>query len=194
MRLARCPLAVLVAMLALLMLLAVPGTALAADPVTVTGSVLRDGSPVVGVEVVVTVEGTDIIGSTATDEQGAFSLELEAAVGDELEVFATGQTSRSDPDSQGCVRTETPIGDATSVIEAIPPAPIEVDLDTVLTSTVCTATGTPRVTPPSTDGGPTAPGGGPGTGLGLVLAGLALVALGGLALRRPRATVRGRQA
>jgi hypothetical protein len=193
MRIVRRPLAALVAVLALVALLAMPGVALAAEPVTITGTVVRDGSPVVGVEVVVTVQGTDIIGSTATDEQGAFTLELEAAVGDELEVFATGQTSRSDPDSQGCVRTETPTGEATTVIEAIPPAPIEVELDTVLSSTVCTATGTPRVTPPSTDGGSTAPGGRPGSGLELVLAGL-VVALGGLALSRPRATARDRQA
>jgi hypothetical protein len=191
MRPARHPFPALAVALALLALLALPGLALAAEPVAVTGTVVRDGAPVVGVEVVVRVQGTDVIGSTATDEQGGFSLEIEAAVGDSLELFATGQTSRSEPDPQGCIRTETPIGEATAVIEAVPPTPIEVDLDTVLTSTVCTATGTPRVTPPSTDGAGPAALGGPGGGLGMVLAGLALVVAGALLLpRRQRATAR----
>ena len=187
MRPARHPLPALATILAIIALLALPGLALAADPITVTGTVVRDGAPVTGVEVVVTVQGTDVIGSTATDESGVFSLDIEATIGDGLDVFATGQTSRSDPDSQGCIRTETPVGDATAVIEAIPPAPIEVDLDTVLTSTVCTATGTPGVTPPSTDGPGLAGGGGSGSGLGLVLAGLALVITGTLMLPRRRA-------
>ena len=72
MRQARRP-AVLVVLAALVALLAMPAVALAADPVTVTGTVVRDGAPVVGVEVVVSVTGTDVIASTATDEQGAFS-------------------------------------------------------------------------------------------------------------------------
>ena len=133
MRLARRP-ATLAVLGALVVLLAMPAVALAADPVTVTGTVVRDGAPVVAVEVVVSVSGTDVIASTATDEQGAFSVEVEAEVGSELEVFATGQTSRTGPDDEGCVRTETPIGDTTSVIETLPPAPITVELDTVLTS------------------------------------------------------------
>ena len=184
-RLARRPLTPLVPALVTFALLALPGAALAAGPVTVIGTVVRDGAPVVAVEVVVTVTGTDIAATTATDEQGAFALELEAAVGDELQVFATGQTSRSGPDGAGCVRTETPIGEATSVIESIPPAPVEVDLDDVLRSTVCTATGTPGVTPPSTDGG-MAPRdtGGAGTGLLLVVGVLALVGAAGLARAR----------
>jgi hypothetical protein len=186
MRHGRRPLAVLVVLAVLLVALAAPGAALAADPVTVTGTVMRDGGPVVGVEVVVTVVGGDVIASTATDEQGAFAVELEAALGDELEVFATGQTSRTGPDSRGCVRSETPVGEARGTVDALPPAPIAVELDRVLTSTVCTATGRPGVTPPSTDRVAGRPAGSSGGGLLLVLGVLALAGGGSLALVRRR--------
>lgn len=190
MRQARRP-ALLAVFAVVAVLMAMPATALAADPVTVTGTVVRDGAPVVGVEVVVSVTGTDVIASTATDELGAFSVEVEAEVGSELQVFATGQTSRTGPDNAGCVRTETPIGDTTAVIEALPPTPITVELDTVLTSTACTPTGTPGtpgVTPPSTDGRiPGRPSGGVRGGLLVVLGLLALAGGGSLALVRRRA-------
>jgi len=165
----------------LVALLVAPAGALAADSVTVTGTVVRDGAPVTGVEVVIAVLGTDTVVSTATDERGAFVVGIEAGLGAELRVFATGRTTRSDPDRNGCVRSETPIGELTAVIEELPPAPLTVELDTVLTSTVCGATATPRVTPPSTDApGPSLPARGPGAGLLLLLGVLGLAAAGAL--------------
>ena len=175
---ARRTILTLVAILAAL--LAAPTGVLAADAATVTGTVVRDGAPVTGVQIVVVVTGSDVIVSTATDENGAFTVDVEAGVGAELELFATGQTTRSDPDQNGCVRSETPIGDLTATIETLPPAPLTVDLDTVLTSTVCSATGTPGVTPPATDIAASSPAGGAGAGLLLVLGVLALVGAGAL--------------
>jgi hypothetical protein len=164
------------------LLLAVPTGALAAQSVVVTGTVLRDGAPVTGVDVVVSVTGTDLIVSTATDESGEFTVAVEAGVGSELQVYATGRTSRSDPDRNGCITFETPIGQLTAVIAEVPPPPLSVNLDTVLTSTVCGATATPGVTPPSTDvAGPTPPGGA-GHGLLLVLGVLALAGGGALTI------------
>jgi hypothetical protein len=164
----------------LAMLLAFPAGALGAGSVTVAGTVVRDGVPVTGVDVVVSVTGTDLIVSAATDESGEFSVAVEAGVGSELQVFATGATSQSDPDRNGCVTFETPIGQLTSTIEELPPAPLTVELDTVLTSTVCGATGTPGVTPPSTDAALSRPAGGVGGGLLLVLGVLALAGAGAL--------------
>ena len=58
----------------------------------------------------------------------------------------------------------------------------------MLTSTVCTATGTPRVTPPSTEAlGAGRASGAPGGGLLLALGVLALLGGGALALARRRA-------
>jgi hypothetical protein len=189
MRQARLTLVAVATVLALLV--AAPAGALAADSVTVTGTVVRDGQPVIGVEVVVSVTGSDMIASTATDEHGAFALDVEAGIGSELQVFATGQTSRSDPDAQGCVRTETPIGHLTATIEALPPAPLTVPLDTVITAKVCTATGTPgptpRVTPPSTDLDASRPAGGSSAGLLIVLGLLAITGGASLTLARRRA-------
>ncbi len=166
-------------------LLAVPAGALGADSATVTGSVVRDGQPAAGASVVVSVTGTDIVVATAADEAGAFSVDLEAGVGDELTVVATGQTVRTGPDAKGCVRSETPTGRVTTTIEAPAPSPIEVAMDQVITSTVCSATATPRptprVTPPATDASGTLPGA-TGAGLLLVLGILALTAAGTLAL------------
>lgn len=173
--------------------LVAPSAVLAAEPVSLTGTVVRDGLPVTGAEVVVTVTGSDVIASAATDENGAFTVEVDGEVGTGLRIFATGRTSRTGPDARGCVRSETPIGQLDAVIEALPPAPLTVDLATVLSSEVCGATGTPpgqstpRVTPPSTDLGPAGPAGGSGSGLPLVLGLLALAGAGALSLahRRP---------
>jgi hypothetical protein len=178
-----------------------PAVALAADPVTLTGTVTRDGAPVAGVELVVTVVGQDEIVSGATDDDGAFAVDVDAGVGSEIEIFATGQTSRSDPDEKGCVSSETPVGRTTFTIDSLPPAPVEVVLDTVLTDTVCTATPTPEVTPPLTGKTPRPrqgatppatdtvgerPSRGSGSGFLLVLAGLALAGAGSLATLRHR--------
>jgi hypothetical protein len=159
-----------------------PVGVLAADVATVTGIVVRDGAPVAGVQVAVRVVGTDVVVATATDEDGAFSVDLEARVGSELDLRATGQTLVSDPDPNGCVVSETPVGRASAVIEALPPAPVTVVLDGVVTSRVCSATATPGVTPPATDGPGPGRSGGPSTGgLLLVLGGLALAGAASLA-------------
>ena len=196
--------AALVALTALVVMLGVPAGALAADPetVTVTGIVTRDGAPAAGVAVVVTVTGRDQVTAATTDDAGAFTADVEAAVGEELALFATGQTSRSEPDAKGCVHTETPTGSMTTTLDVVPPAPVDLVLDTVLTDTVCTATPTPKatphathrarataavrvgVTPPATD----SPGSGRGTttGSGLAIALVLLVFLtGGLLARTP---------
>ena len=169
---------------ALVSLLAMPSAALAADPVSVSGTVVRDGAPVTGVQVVVSVTGSDQIVAATTDEAGAFAVQVEAEVGSEVRIDATGQTSRSEPDAQGCVRIETPAGELTFTIEALPLAALEVPLDDELTGVVCAPTATPGVTPPSTDvpaNGAARPS---GTGLLLVLGVLAILAGGMIALAR----------
>jgi hypothetical protein len=181
MRIAR--IAALVAF-ALVSLLVVPTGALAADPVTVSGTVVHGGAPVTGAQVVVSVTGSDQIAAATTDEQGAFSVQVDAEVGSQLRIDATGQTSRSDPDAQNCVHLETPTGTVTTTIEALPLDPLEVAMDDVLTGTICGPTEPPRVTPPSTDVGATLPEGHPGSGLLIVLGVLAVVAAGTIALAR----------
>lgn len=169
-----------------LLLVALPGTARAAEPVVITGTVVHDGTPVTGVEVVVSVTGSDIIAAATTDEHGVFGVEVEAGAGDTVRVYATGQTSRSEPDGQGCVRTETRVGSLETPLVEVPPAPLVVSLDQVITGEVCTATSKPRVTPPATDvRGPRQAGGG-GSGLLLVLGVLALLGSGSIALARRR--------
>jgi hypothetical protein len=170
-----------------LALLAAPAGVLAADPVAVTGTVVRDGAPVTGVDVVVSVSGSDLIAAATTDENGAFSVDVEAEIGAGIQVFATGQTSRSEPDAKGCVTTETPTGSITATIDALPPAPLTVTLDQVLTGEVCTATAKPVITPPPTDSGAGRPGQAPGNGGLIVLGMLAAAAAGSLALVRRRA-------
>ena len=170
--------------LALLMLLVAPSAAFAADPVTVAGTVVRDGAPVTGVEVVATVAGSDQIVAATTDETGAFGVELDLDVGAEVRIEVTGQTSRSDPDAQGCVRLETPAGELTFVVEALPPAAVEVPLDDELTGVVCSPTATPGVTPPSTDGSDSGEVRSSGAGLLLVLGFLAILAGGTIAMAR----------
>lgn len=201
--------AALVALTALVvMLLGVPAGALAADPatVTVTGIVTREGAAVAGVAVVVTVTGRDQAIAATTDDAGAFTADVEAAVGDEIVLFATGQTSRSEPDAKGCVHIETPTGSATAMLEEVPPAPVEVILDTVLTDTVCSATPTPGatprpthraraaratdavragVTPPATDASGSGRGTATGSGLVIVL-GLLVFGTAGLLARTHR--------
>jgi hypothetical protein len=180
-RLAVLPAIVLISLLALL---ALPAAALAADPVTVSGTVVHGGAPVTGVQVVVSVTGSDQIVAATTDENGAFSVQVDAGVGAEVRIDATGQTSRSNPDAKNCVHVETPTGTLTITVEALPLDPVEVAMDDVLTGTVCGPTDAPHVTPPSTDAATPGPGRSSGAGLLILLGGLALVAGGTLALAR----------
>jgi len=172
---------------ALLAIAVVPASALAADPVTVAGTVVRDGQPVTGVQVVVSVTGGDQIASASTDEQGAFSVQVEAEVGSQLRIEATGQTSRSDPDASNCVHLETPTGTLTTMIEALPLDTLTVPMDDAVTGLVCGPTPTPGITPPSTDvAGPGTRGTQPSSLL-LVLGFVSIVAGAALALVRRRA-------
>jgi hypothetical protein len=181
-------LACLIGVALLAALLAAPAGVLAADSVTVTGTVVRGGEPQVGVAVTVTVASGDTVATANTDEAGAFSVDIEAAMGSEVRVNATGQETRSGPDGNGCIHSETPIGSASEIIDAIPPAPLEVPLDQVRTSTACTATGAPQITPPATDVLRATPSGSTsGGGLLVVLGLLALLGSGSLALARRRA-------
>jgi hypothetical protein len=185
--------------LLLALMLGMPAGVLAADPVVVTGTVVRAGSPVTGVAVAVSITGSDQILSATTDDAGAFSVQVDAGIGDELQVFATGQTSRSEPDANGCVTSETPTGHLVVTLDSLTPAQLVVPLDTVVTGTACGATATPHrtarphrsthpgATPPSTDavgGGRTS---GSGTGLPFVVVVLTLAGAGSLALVRRRA-------
>lgn len=190
MRRARLAFLVPVALLGAL-LLASPTGVLAADTVTVTGTVVRDGQPVTGVAVTIGVSGSDLIGSAVTDESGAFAIDVELAVGAELRVTAMGQTSRSDPDARGCVHSETPTGSITVTVDTLPPPAVVVPMDGLITSTICSATAaprvTPRVTPPATDGLAGSPvRGGPDGGLVLVLGALAVTSAGSVALASRR--------
>jgi hypothetical protein len=177
---------VFVVALAVLALLAAPAAALAADPVAVSGTVVHDGAPAIGVQVVVSVTGGDEVAAATTDEQGAFSVDVEADAGAQVRIDVTGQTSRSDPDARNCVHIETPSGSLTFSIEALPPAAVEVAMDDVLTGTECGPTPSVRITPPSTDATSRRVGSSSGTGLLLVLGALSLVAGATLALSARR--------
>jgi hypothetical protein len=192
-------LALLLPIVLLATLIGTPAGVLAADPLVVTGKVVRDGSAVTGVAVTVSVTGSDQVASATTDDLGAFSVQVEAGVGDELQVFATGQTSRSDPDANGCVTSETPTGHLVVTLDSLQPAPLVVLLDKVVTGTACGATATPHptarphrtthagATPPSTDAIPGGGTPGSGTGLPIVVAVLTLAGAVSLALVRGRA-------
>jgi len=169
----------LVAIALLAALLAAPTGVLAAGPVTVTGTVVRDGLPVTGASVTVSVVGGDLVASATTDETGAFTADIEALAGDQVSVSAKGQTFQSEPDARGCVHFETPTGSLAATLDTLPPGPLEVTLDQLVTSTVCGTTATPRVTPPATDA-IAAPRPGSASRGGLLLA-LGVLALAGTA-------------
>jgi hypothetical protein len=185
-----------IALVALVALLALPRAALGASPQTVSGTVTRDGLPVAGVEVAVTVTGSDQIASTTTDATGAFSLQVDAVTGSVISVSATGATVSTSPDPEGCIVSETPIGRMTVTVTPLPIEPLAVVLDQVIGGRVCTATGTPGpvatprvevVTPPATDGSGPSGRTGSGSGWEIAVAALALVAAGSLAIARRRA-------
>ena len=97
---------------ALALVLVLPATALAAT-FDVGGTVTNtDGSPAVGAEITILVQGTDQILATTTDENGAWALQLDAEPGAVLEVNGTGQSTTSEPDADGCITTTTPSGQA----------------------------------------------------------------------------------
>ena len=180
-------------------LLALPAAASAASAIDLTGTVTRDGAPVAGAAVTALLDGTDMIVAATTDETGAFALQLEGDIGGVVQVRATGPTITRPPDEEGCVRSETPTGKVTVTIEALPVPPVAVSLDTVLESSVCSATASPEpaatrpaATLPPTDA--TRPGAGgrdaaPGSMLGVLgLLGLVAVLAGLPARRRGRRT------
>ena len=175
-------------------LLALPAAASAASTIDLTGTVTRDGAPVAGAAVTAVLGGTDMIVAATTDETGAFALQLEGDIGGVVQVRATGTTITLPPDEEGCVRSETPTGKVTVAIEALPVPPVAVSLDTLLVSSVCSATASPKPAStlpaaplPATD--TTGPGQGgrdaaPGSMLGVLgLLGL-VAAVAGLPVRR----------
>ena len=150
-----------------------------------------DGVPAAGVEVVVVVAGTDLVRATTTDAAGAFSVEVEAAVGDMIDIRATGPTVSGEPDEAGCVTSRTPIGGCRCHDRVAAARPVAVELDHAIESRVCSATAAPDrprrthrpdPTPPATDraadGDGATPAGRPFlavAGLAFVLAGIAMV-------------------
>jgi hypothetical protein len=134
-------------------LLALPAAASAAGTIDLTGTVTRDGAPVAGASVTALLDGTDMIVAATTDGAGAFVLQLEGDIGGVVQVRATGPTVTLPPDEQGCVRSETPTGRATVTIDALPVPLVAVPLDTLLVSSVCSATARPdpAATLPATD-------------------------------------------
>jgi hypothetical protein len=164
----------------LCLLAAMAPAAMAADPLVVSGTVTRDGSPVTGAAVTVLVAGSDMVVAATTDDAGAWSATIDAVSGDTLEIGAT--TSTSTPDGAGCITTEVASGHVTVMVDALP-ASVEVVLGSARSSTVCAATATPgpAITPPATDSAGSAPAQGSPAGLPLVL-----VALGAAVLPTPR--------
>ena len=134
---------------ALALVLVLPATALAAT-FDVGGTVTNtDGSPAVGAEITILVQGTDQIVATTTDENGAWALQLDAEPGAVLEVNGTGQSTSTEPDADGCTTTTTPSGQVNATIPAEGTVPaIDFPLDNPLTGTVCAT-----ATPPDTGGG-----------------------------------------
>ncbi len=164
----------------LLVVALVPGV-LAADPLVVSGTVSRDGTPVTGVAVTVMVVGSDAVMPATSDASGAWSVSIDALPGDTLQVDAVTSTSSTDP--KGCVRTDTLSGRVTMAVDALP-ASVDVALAEHSTN-VCTETGTPVVvvTPPATDtsGGP----GARGSDTAVLLMVLAAVTAIAVAVRMP---------
>ena len=124
--------------------------AMAADPLVVSGTVGRDGTPVSGASVTVLVAGSDTVMPATSDETGAWTVTIDAVPGDTLEIAAS--TSSSTTSSDGCIRTETATGHVSVAVDALP-ASMDVALDSVRSSTVCAATASPdpAITLPPTD-------------------------------------------
>jgi hypothetical protein len=138
----------LVAATAVALVLLLPASALAATT-GVSGTVAdKAGSLVAGAEITVLVEGTDMILSTTSDANGAWSLELDVDPGAVLDINTTGPSVTGEPDADGCVTTTTGSGQATVTLpdEGAPDA-VRLVLDTELTGTVCPATPKPEKTP-----------------------------------------------
>jgi hypothetical protein len=181
-----------VAGITLAALLMVPATALAADPVTVSGLVTRDGAPAAAVEVALLVDGSDLVFSATTGDDGAFAVAVEAGIGSKIAIRATGPTVVSETGENGCVRRDTPIGSIALTLDTLTPDAVTVPLDAVISSSVCSATGRPDPVLPATDGPDAARPGTPGTGAGAVLAALAILAGLALVTGRHRAGRRSR--
>jgi hypothetical protein len=148
---------------AIALVLVLPATTLAATT-DVGGTVTAGGAPAAGVEIAVLVQGTDEILSTTSDENGAWTLQVDVEAGSVLEVNGTGQTTKSEPDAGGCVVSSTPSGQVVVTVPAEGAVPaIDLALDTILTAKDCTV-----VTPPDTggNGGNGGNGGGNGGGTG----------------------------
>jgi hypothetical protein len=161
----------------LLLVAGMASVAVAADPLVVSGTVSRDGTPVAGASVTVVVAGSDAVMPATTDKAGAWTVSIDAMPGDTLDIGAS--TSSSTPAGDGCIRTRTASGHVSVAVDALP-ASVAVVLDNVRSSTVCAATASPGpvVTLPPTD----AAGGAGARGSDTGVLGAVLVLLAGLAL------------
>ena len=144
---------------ALALVLVLPATVLAAT-FDVGGTVTNtDGSPAASAEITILVQGTDQIIATTPDENGAWSLQVDAEPGAVLEVNGTGVSTTSEPDADGCTTTTTPSGQVNATLPAEGEVPaIDFALDNLLTGTVC-ATATPPDTGAGNGGGDGGDGG-----------------------------------
>jgi hypothetical protein len=175
---------------AVALVLLLPATVLAAS-VEVSGTVTdKDGAAVAGAEVAILVQGTDMVFATTSDENGAWTivLDVEADAAVVLEVNGTGPAVTTGPDDDGCTTTTTGSGQVTVELPVEgTPGPVALPLDDEISGTVCAATAKPdspakpdsdsparpALTPPATDTTGAAVASSTGTGMLLLLGGLA---------------------
>jgi hypothetical protein len=162
-----------------------PRVAIAADAPDVTGTATVGGAPAAGAFVSVLIDGSDEVWPATTDASGAWGVTAGVEVGQSLTITAMTKVTQTGPDAHGCVTSSSHTGQAKVTVDALPLAPVALTLDTPVTSTVCTATPTPRATPtqappaaptlPATDGvAPSSTGSGTTLTLVIVVGALAL--------------------
>ena len=133
-----------IVLIALLSLLALPAAAFAADPVTLSGTVTRDGTPVAGVEVAVTVDASDLILSATTRRRRL--LQPRHRRGASVPRSSCTPRARPPPPARtrtGACATRRRSGSTTLTLETLTPDPVALPLDQVIKSVVCSATGRP---------------------------------------------------
>ena len=146
----------LIAIGALALVLALPASAMAAT-VDVTGTVTAaDGiTPAAGVEIAILVEGSDEIHAATSDENGGWALQLDLVPGDVLRVSAAGESTRTEPDDEGCVSVVTPTARVEVTVGEVALEPLAIVLDGEIASEICAATATPEpIVTPRAEGTP----------------------------------------
>ncbi|HEX5828368.1 MAG TPA: carboxypeptidase-like regulatory domain-containing protein [Candidatus Limnocylindrales bacterium] len=176
---------------AVALVLLLPATVLAAS-VEMSGTVTdKEGAAVAGATITIRVEG-DIAFETTSDENGAWAIAIEVGADPDVEVSAEGPTVTIGPDGDGCTTSTTSTGRTTVTLPAEgAPAPVALALDQEVSGTVCAETAKPEktpkpdspqkavsparpaLTPPATDTIEAAGASSTGTGMLLLLGGLA---------------------